>query len=180
MKSKKIEKNDFFNEFNNKVDEQMNNSNINSECPNSSVRNSSQKNAVNNAIQNSNIINNDNYNGGMLKGETFYIGSKNENKIIQKKEVNKEVTEKNEEKSGNNEKMDFESLFDVPEQNNYANLEDQLSEVDLGALNSTEKNNIYYNLNKIENEYSQESNNYTENNIDNKTHTIIKAPQKDN
>ena len=177
MKSKK---NNFINEYNNNVDERMNNYNINSDCQNSSVRNSSQKNAVNDAIQNSNVIKNGNYNGGMLKGETFYIGSRNENKETQKKEVSEEVTEKNEEKSVNNEEMDFEILFNGREQNRYINEEDQLNGEALSALNSTEKNNIVYNLNIIANENSQESNNYTENNIGNKTYTIIKAPQNDN
>ena len=173
MKSKK---NNFINEYNNNVDERMNNS----DCPNSSLQNSSQKNAVNDAIQNSNVIKNNNYNGGMLKGETFYIGSKNENKETQKKDVSEEVTEKNEEKSVNNEEMDFGIWGNGPEQHRYINEEDQLNDGALTALNSTEKNDIVYNFNIIENENSQESNNYTENNIGNKTYTIIKAPQNDN
>ena len=162
----KPKKNNFINEYNNNVDE-SNGYNIDSDCQNSSVRNSSQKNAVNDAIQNSNIIKNDNCNGGMLKGVTFYIGGKNENKETQKKEVSEEVTEKNEEKSVNNEEMDFEILFNGREQNRFINEDDQLNGEAFSALNSTEKNNIVYNLNIIANENSQESNNYTENNINN-------------
>ena len=132
------------------------------------------------ATPNTGMITTDNYNSGMLKGETFYIGSKNENKIIQKKEVSKEITEKNEEKSVNNEEMDFGSLFHDTEQNLFFNPDEPLNEDALSNLNSTEKNNGAYNFYKIGNEYSQESNNYTENNIDNKTFTIIKAPLNDN
>ena len=116
----------------------------------------------------------------MLKGVTFYTGGKNENKETQEKEVSEEVTEKNEEKSVNNEEMDFGILFNGPEQHRIINEDDQLNGEALSALNSTEKNNIVYNLNIIANENSQESNNYTENNIGNKTYTIIKAPQNDN
>jgi hypothetical protein len=159
----KRKKKDSINDFDNKEDELINNYNINSDCPNSSsVRNSSQKNAVNDAIQNSNIIKNENHNG--MKGESFY--SKNENKIIQKEEVDKEVTEKNEEKSEKNEETDIESLFYNYEHIKCFNEDDSVNKLGLSASNSIEKNSTLYNLTKIENEYSQESNNYTENNID--------------
>ena len=166
----KRKKKDSINDFDNKVDEHYNNYNNNSDCQNSSIRNSSQKNAINDVEQNSNIINNENVND--VQGESFY--NENENEIIQEEEVDEEVTEKNEEKSEKNNEMNLDNMFDINEQNYCSNKDDSLNEEYLRALNSIEKNNIQYNSTKNKNEYSQESNNYTENNINNNIQTIKK------
>ena len=150
---------------------------------NSSIKKSSQKNESEEAHQISHMSKDkiENKNNNILKGDWFYIKSKKENIMTQKKEVNKEKTEKKEEIiSEKDEEMNQYYLSDYFDLDRNKFYEDIIKDNDVEVFNSTEKNSESYNNYKIENEYSHESNNCTEMNLNNKTEMLIIYPKNNN
>ena len=172
---KKI-KNNFYQSYDEEIERHLNDGN----GQKSSIRNSSKKNESEESHQISQMPKdkNENKNNNILKGDWFYIKSKKENIITQKKGFNKEKTEKKEEIiSEKEEEMSqyyFSDYFDLDRNNFY---DDIIKGNDVEVFNSTEKNSESYNNYKIENAYSHESNNCTEINLNNKTETLIIYPK---